>query len=114
MNVEATFDELKVLNRLGGNIGYAQRVLDNEVLKDCAEYVPMRNGNLMLSGKRGTNVGSGVICYNTPYARRVYYLPENAVQKVVHPKATPQWFEKAKAVHKEKWLELVRKAAQHG
>lgn len=112
MNVDASFDELKVFGRLSGNIDYAQKVLDNEVLKDCDEYVPFNTGNLRDSGIRGTRIGSGVVMYNTPYARRVYYGKGARTDK--HPKATPQWFEKAKAVHKEKWLELVRKAAQHG
>ena len=81
----------------------AQKWLDNEVLKDCDPYVPMRTGNLVRSGQRGTQLGSGRVIYNAPYAARCYYGKFNFSKKK-HPKATRQWFEKAKAANKSKWV----------
>jgi len=80
-----------------------QKWLDNEVLKDCDEYVPMRTGNLRNSGIRGTTLGSGKVIYNAPYAASCYYA-KRTFSKDKHPKASAQWFEKAKAVHKQKWI----------
>lgn len=85
----------------------AQQWLDNEVLKDCDPYVPMRTGNLVRSGQRGTRIGSGQVVYNAPYAASCYYGNRN-FSKEKHPKATRQWFEKAKAANRSKWVNGVK------
>ena len=95
--------------RLSGQIHKAQKWLDNEVLKDCQPYVPMRTGNLMNSGISGTNLGSGEVVYNAPYASRMYYGKNLNFSKLKHPQACAQWFEKAKSVHKEDWKQGVQK-----
>ena len=95
--------------RLEGDIHKAQKWLDNEVLKDCEPYVPMRTGNLMNSGVAGTKLGSGEVVYNAPYAKTTYYGKNFNFSKAKHPQACAQWFEKAKAVNKEKWRQGVQK-----
>lgn len=85
----------------------AQKYLDNEVLKDCTPYVPMKAGNLFLSGQRGTVLGSGDVVYNTPYARACYYGIHRHFSKAKHPKACAQWFEPAKAEKKSSWVKGV-------
>ena len=86
----------------------AQQWLDNEVIKDCDPYVPFRTGNLVRSGQRGTKIGSGVVVYNAPYARRCYY-GNMTFNRMKHPKATREWFEKAKSACKGKWVSGVQK-----
>lgn len=82
----------------------AQKWLDSEVLKDCSPYVPFRTGNLDSSGIRGTVIGSGEVIYNAPYAKKCYYAGESVTfNKTHHPKATAQWFEKAKAAKCKSW-----------
>lgn len=88
---------------------FAQKWLDNEVLKDCGQYVPFREGHLFRSGIAATKLGSGKVEYNVPYARRVYYGRNMNFGKKPHPNACAFWFEKAKGVNKEKWLSGVRK-----
>lgn len=61
-------------------------------------YVNLRN-----SGIRGTDVGSGRVIYNAPYASKCYYGHMN-FSKAKHPQACRQWFEKAKAANKTKWI----------
>lgn len=85
----------------------AQKFLDNEVLKDSDPFVPMDTGNLRNSGIRGTVLGSGQVIYNAPYARHCYYGKKIHFSPAKHPQATAQWFEKAKALHKKKWLSAV-------
>lgn len=85
----------------------AQKWLDNEVLKDSDKYVPFRTGNLRNSGIRGTNIGSGMVIYNAPYAARCYYGNFN-FSKIKHPEACRQWFEKAKAANSKKWVNGAR------
>lgn len=102
------------LNRFAPKFQKAQKFLDNEVLKDSAPYVPMRTGHLMKSGVLGTVLGSGEVVYNAPYARRCYYGAHLNFRKDKHPQATAFWFEKAKSVHLDKWVDSVNKILDGG
>ena len=53
--------------------GRVQKYIDSEVLRCCDSYVPMLTGKLKQSGITSTVVGSGMVHYNTPYARKNYY-----------------------------------------
>ena len=101
------------ISRFGMQFSEAQKWLDNEVLKDCDPYVPMDSGNLRTSGIRGTRLGSGRIVYNAPYAARQYYR-HTGKSTDKHPQACMQWFEKAKAVHKDRWVKTAKKIAGGG
>ncbi len=103
MNYKVEIDTKAVASRFSGKCMSAQKWLDNEVLKDCDEYVPFRTGNLRNSGIRGTKLGSGKVVYNAPYAASCYYGKKKFL-KDKHPKACAQWFEKAKKVNKDKWI----------
>lgn len=104
ISTEIKFDTKKTLARLqSGVIKKAQQWLDNEVLKDTAQYVPMRSGDLMRSGNNATKLGSGNVVYNMPYARKVYYGYSLKFSKDKHPLASAAFFEKSKAVNLKKW-----------
>lgn len=100
--------------KMGSRFAQAQKFLDSEVLRCSAPYVPMRTGNLMNSGVRGTKIGSGEVIYNAPYARACYYGFSRNFSKVKHPQACAQWFEVAKAVHLNDWLNGVGQVLQGG
>lgn len=91
------------------NLGDAQKVLDLQVLKDCAPYVPRDTGNLVDSGTRATDIGSGEVVWDAPYADKQYYTAPNKAHDR-HPLAVMQWFEAAKAVRKDAWLRVAKKA----
>ena len=112
MNIRLALDTRR-LARFDSQVEAAQKWLDNEVLKDCEPYVPMDTGTLARSGQRGTAIGSGEIVYNAPYAAAQYYGRANK-SKDKHPQATMQWFEKAKAVHKERWISSAKRIAGSG
>lgn len=59
--------------RMDGNFEKAQKFVDSETLRLCDPYVPMLTGTLKKSGFSGTVIGSGVVEYTAPYARRQYY-----------------------------------------
>ncbi len=77
------------------NFSRAQKFVDSEVLRLSDPYVPMRTGMLRKSGTLGTIIGSGIVKYITPYARRQYY--ENKGGK---GKRGRLWFERMKAACK--------------
>lgn len=58
---------------MSGRFSRAQKFIDSEVLRLCDPRVPFRTGMLKRSGTLGTVVGSGLVRYNAPYARRNYY-----------------------------------------
>lgn len=105
----------------------AQKFVDSECIRLMIPYTPMLNGQLMQSATRGTIIGSGVIKYNSPYARYQYYgkLMVSSItglayagkgeskiltdkdlhyNKSKHPRAGKLWLERMKADRKEQIL----------
>jgi hypothetical protein len=110
--MEIKFDWIRDPNkRFKSSYHQAQMWLDNEVLKDSDKYVPMKTGMLVRSGIRATELGSGNIVYDTPYARRMYYGVDFEFNKARHPLAQAFWFEAAKAVNNDKWIRGAKKIA---
>jgi len=101
-------------NRFDKRYKKAQKFLDSEVLRCSAPYVPMRTGALMRSGDLGTVLGSGKVKYNAPYAKRMYYGLSYHFSKDKHPQACAQWFEKAKSIYIDAWINGVRKIIKGG
>lgn len=85
--------------------GLVQRTIDSEVLRLCDPYVPKDTGDLIRSGIIFTQLGSGKVVYQTPYARRWYYRPANFQGA---PKRGNYWFERMK---KEGGRNKILKAA---
>lgn len=107
MGVKININIPKTVNRFSPKYQKAQKWMDNEVLKDCHDYVPWRTGKLAGSGISGTTIGSGKIVYNAPYAKSCYYAKNRNFSKDKHPQACAQWFEKAKAAKKKDWIKGV-------
>lgn len=85
-------DVQKIIDSHGlGKSGAIQRYIDSEVLRRCEPYVPRDTGELIRSGVRNTEVGSGKVVYNTPYARRWYYEPAKFQGA---PKRGNYWFDR--------------------
>jgi hypothetical protein len=97
----------KVKKKLEQNKGMAQRALDMAVIKDSARFVPFDVGTLEGSALRGTNVGSGLVVYNAPYARAQYYGKFDHSRNK-HPQATRLWFEAAKTLYFREWVKTVQ------
>lgn len=89
--------------------GEAQKFIDQRVLELCAPLVPKDNNILIDSGNIATQIGSGEVKYNTPYARRWYYMPAQFQEA---PVRGTYWFERMKKQGgKETILEGLRKMA---
>lgn len=90
----------------------AQKYVDSEVLRMSDPYVPMQSGALKLSGTLATDIGSGEVNWNTPYARCQYYgklmvgsapktLTNTNLQYHGGGKRGAKWFERMKVDHKK-------------
>lgn len=52
--------------------GIAQQQLDESFIKHCDPYMPFDTGMLQDSASTATEIGSGEIVWNTPYAHYLY------------------------------------------
>ena len=75
----------------------AQKILDSEVLRRCDPLVPLDTGALKKSGINSTTIGSGVVSYDTPYAKRQYYENQGKGNHNASGLRNKLWFERMKA-----------------
>lgn len=75
----------------------AQKILDSEVLRRCDPLVPLDTGMLKKSGINSTVIGSGVVSYDTPYAKRQYYENQGKGNHNASGLRNKLWFERMKA-----------------
>lgn len=122
--------------------GHVQKAVDAAVIRECFPYLPFDEGVLAGSANIATEIGSGEVVYDTPYARYLYYgevygpnfpITENGVivgfysppekfatgQKLEystekHPMAGSHWFDRAMADHKDDVLKEAQDAADRG
>jgi hypothetical protein len=99
----------KVNRKVSASKARAQKVLDLTVIKDSERFVPFESGVLEKSAMGSSKIGSGLVVYNTPYAKRQYYGKFDHT-KNKHPFATRLWFEAAKAENLEKWTRIAQEA----
>lgn len=90
-----------------GSFPAKQKYIDSEVLRLCDPLIPLKTGVLKNSGKLGTVIGSGVVQYTAPYARKQYY--STAESRSYDPQRGAKWFERMKAAHLKEILEGAQK-----
>lgn len=73
--------------------GPVQSFIDSECLRRCEPFTPKDSNDLIKSGTENTKIGSGLLVYNTPYARRWYYRPAHFRGA---PKRGNYWFTRMK------------------
>lgn len=98
--------------RLDAAFKFGQYTVDNQVIKDSNFYVPTDQHYLEESALLHSDLGSGRVVWQTPYARRLYYNPQYNFSTDVNKNARGLWFEAAKANKKEKWIEQGQKATR--
>lgn len=76
---------------------HAQEFVDSECIRRMNPLSPRLTGMMIKSATLGTVIGSGVVEYAAPYARRQYY----------EHKSKKKWFETMKNGHEE----AIRKGA---
>lgn len=85
--------------RWGRRYSQAQVFVDSEVLRRSEPYVPLRTGALVKSGILGTAIGSGLVQWIAPYARRQYYRGRQPGASSTGSRRGRMWFERMKAVN---------------
>lgn len=93
--------------KVNNAIHQAQMFIDSECLRRSEPFMPFDQHTLIASGKLNTQIGSGEVKWNTPYARRWYYMPAN-FSKEKNRQAGNYWFEHMKQQN----IEQIKKGAQ--
>ena len=93
--------------------GKVQKYIDSEVLRCSDKYVPLYTSALKKSGITSTVIGSGMVHYDTPYARKNYYEnrgrgTDGTAKGGLRGKL---WFERMKRDHLPAILRGVKKIA---
>lgn len=91
-------------NRL---FGRSQEIIDTETLRYSEQFTPRKEGILIRSGQTNTVIGSGIIKYKTPYARRLYYNRDYRFRG--RPQRGAYWFERMKRKYKKTILRTARR-----
>jgi hypothetical protein len=101
-------DGKKILHRIEKRIEGVQGQVDLQVMKDSNLFCPRDVGTLQSSVLIASELGSGVLVWDSPYARRQYYeAPNKSLDK--NPKAQMKWFEVAKSLYKKDWVRLAQR-----
>ena len=74
MKIKSYQLNLKSINNSTPNkINKAQKYIDSEIVRRSDPLVPFDTGMLKKSGITGTKIGTGVIEYTAPYAKKQYF-----------------------------------------
>lgn len=107
-----TFNTKTVLNDAGikadieAKARQVQAPLDALIMADSNFFCPLKTGKLQQSAIINSRIGSGVLIWRTPYARRQYYDYHKPPYQP-NPNACGKWVEAAKARWLEKWVRFV-------
>lgn len=111
----------------------AEHLVAEQIRKDTSQFVPALTGML----DKRTRVKKSAVIYPGPYAKFLYYgkvmvdpntgstfapkygkkvlTDRNLVfTKQMHPQAQDHWFEASKNQNLNRWIDVARKAVNHG
>jgi hypothetical protein len=93
--------------------GKVQQYIDSEVQRCTDSYIPFNTGRLKQSTIDSTVKGSGMVHYDTPYARKVYYQNNGMGKQGLNRggKRGRLFFERMKADHLPGILKGVKQIA---
>ena len=113
IEVHAEFKAVKLKHDFATRGRKAQFMLDSAIKRDTDPYVPMDTGTLARSVQTSSPSGSGLIIYDTSYARKIYYGKYD-IKKTHHPLACREWFEASKAANEKRWIAEVERILKGG
>ena len=105
-NANTAIDTAAIANKYNTKIKQIQAPLDSLIMADSNYFCPLKTGKLQQSAIINSRIGSGVLIWRTPYARKQYYDYHKPPYQP-NPNACGKWVEAAKARWFEKWVRFV-------
>ena len=88
--------------------GRVQVFIDNGVIKGIEPYTPLRTSMMIKSLQLGSVIGSGLIRYLAPYAKKQYYMGREPGTSSTGELRGKLWFARWKAEKKDSFIASVR------
>lgn len=83
------------------------RPLSEQILGDANYFARIDTGELIKSSLRSSDLGAGLLVWDTRYATRVYYTGTPSRDK--NANASLRWVEVAGKMYSDQWLKLAQK-----
>jgi len=106
-DVRVEVNESKLFGRMDKAKKKSMVSLASQILKDCNRYAKKDTGTMITSSFTASKLEQGKLIWNTPYARRQYYLA--STRKSINSQAKSMWAEYAKSIHKKTWAKIAKK-----
>ena len=107
MSVTFKFNVPEIMGNIEAANQEALVVMGRQILADSNYYCKLDQG-MLIASSQNSDLESGVISWDTPYAQRQYYLENTHTDK--NPNAQMMWFHKAKDIHGNQWNTTYKKA----
>ena len=107
MPVRIEINAITIANKVQDAWDKGLEVLSSEILNDCNYYCKEAEGNLILSSYIHSDLGKGLLVWQTPYAARQYYEIQTA-HKTKNPFATWRWVGVARANKITEWTKKAQ------
>jgi hypothetical protein len=112
MSVEVQTNIQAIKERIARDKAKMVFLVTTQALKDSNKYCRQQSGDLIRSSLISTDYEKGLLVWNTPYAKRVYWTGNPLTNK--NPHARLMWADYAKAVHNKEWLKIAQRGASRG
>ena len=110
--VTVTIDRSRVEARIkAGKMAMVSAVAE-QALADCNYFAKRDQGTLIESSQTASDIESGLLVWNTPYARRQYYTGAPSLEQ--NPNASILWCEEAHDHFGQDWEKIAQKAFAKG
>lgn len=111
ISLKGLLDEATLKKRVDNAVAaVAQRVV-----KDCDPFVPFDTGRLAGSVKVTGQGAERQVTYTAPYAKKLYEGgPGMQFNTKKHPQAGSHWFERAKSIWGDQWVQEAERAVKEG
>lgn len=107
MSVTFNFNVPEIMGNIDAANQVALVVMGQQILADSNYYCKLDQGTL-IAASQNSDLESGTISWDVPYAQPQYYLESAHTDK--NPNAQMMWFHKAKDIHGNQWITVYGKA----
>ena len=112
MSFKITFDKQAVKARITGIKDRDIPIMCSEALKDANFYCREDSGELIRSAIRASQLEKGLLIWNTPYAKRMYYNGFPSTDR--NANASLMWAHKGFESNRKKYERMLQKLADGG
>lgn len=88
----------------------ARYLLSSQVLADSNKHARMDTGEMIFSSQRASDLPKGLLVWDTPYAKRVYFTGTPSTDR--NPDAELMWVHVARDRYHKDWLVVFENLAK--